>query len=308
MNLQLNIPATWNELSIAQQMKAYSLIMGESRMLLDPHEVVTARRILLFKELSGITEEQFKAWEEDCIQEDAEHGETAFLEELDNALQACDGLFDISSTTDAETGETVTTYAVKLGLTATPWPVLVRTKKSGKKIEYVAPSDGLENITFLELCVTFSLFEQFIQDYDEDILSELLAVLYRLPKPSNKKNKRARYHGDRRQPYLHHEHMVPGRKKKMAQLPMPVRQMLLFWFASCRQQIITSFPDLFTAPSGTKQPNKYGWGSMLMAMANNLSELDTVSATLAEDALTYLDHLNEQAKRREQEIKQKTTA
>jgi len=305
MTLKFTIPETWNELTLAQQLHAYSLIMGESRMLLDPQEVMPFKRILLFKCLSDITEEQFQLWRQDCIQEypdDPEGGQLAFLTELEEAMSSCNGLFDITTEIDAESGQERTYYSVKLGLTACPWPVLTLTKKSGKKKHYYAPSDGLENLTFLELCVTFSLFEQFIQDYDEDVLSELLAVLYRLSKPETKENKRSGYHGDRRQPYLHHESLVPARAKKMAHLPMPVRQLLLFWFASCRQSIIERFPELFT-PADSQQAggSKYGWGATLMALAESLTNLDKVSSQPATDALVYLDYVNEQARQRERE-------
>ena len=84
----------------------------------------------------------------------------------------------------------------------------------------------------------------------------------------------------------------------MATLPREVKQIMVFWFASCRQQIIEQYPDLFNAP-GSGSPSKYGWAATLMAMAGNITQLDTVSAQPAEDALTYLDYLNEQAKKAE---------
>ena len=295
MQIDLTLPTSWNKLSLEQCLKAYSIIMSDTSHIFEEQELVPAKRILLFKTLSGITEEELRQWQENTIAEDPEHGEQVFLAGLNAALESCDFLFDIETSDDG--ADTSHQYAIKLGLTRCPWPALDRKRKNGKIRSYYAPADGLANVSFLELCTTFSLFEQYIQDYDEDILHELLAVLYRPPKPRTKENKASAYGGDQRQPYLGHEGMVAKRKKWMATLTPRVKQLLLFWFASCRQSIIEQYPDLFTSQGG--QGSKYGWGALLMAMAGGLQHMDAVSAQPAMDALTYLDYLNEQARQRE---------
>lgn len=293
--INLTLPTEWNQLTVDQQLKAYSIIMGNRMDMLDPQEEVPAKRELLFVLLSGMDEKQFVAWQADCQNPEDEDGDTAYFLELEQSLKSIDFLFDIKTKDEGEDNER-TEYAIALKLTKCPFPKFDRPKKkTGKKRSYYGPSDGLDNITFLELCVTFHLFEQYVKTYDQDILDELLATMYRSPKPKTKQNKYAGYHGDKRQPYLHHEALVPKRKKQIATLPREVKQLLAFWFASCRQQIIDQYPDLFDT-SGKGQPSKYGWASTLMALAGNLSDLDTVSQQPAEDALTYLDYLNEQAK------------
>lgn len=298
--LHFTIPAHWNDLTVDQALKAYQIIMGNAGGLFTPAEEVPAKRILLLQLLSGITDEQLNVWKEDCIQNDPEHGEDLFLQELNAACENTNFLFDITEEPANEEQAAATTYAIAVKRTVCPFPRLDRlaTKKerkrgSKKRIDYYAPAAGLSNITFLELCVSFHLFEQYLLDYDNDLLHELLATIYRPSKPKTRKNLNANYHGDRRQPYLHHEALVGQRVPLMAKLPLPVKQLLVFWFASCRQEIINSYPDLFTGHDGAG--SKYGWAGTLMAMAESLPNLDKVSNTPADDALTYLDYLNEQA-------------
>jgi hypothetical protein len=309
MELHFTIPKHWNDLSLEQQLKAYAIIMSDTGGLFEEGEIMPAKRILLFQNLTGITNEQLQAWKADRIQEDPEHGEIIFLHELNTALESCNFLFDVQHydvdgnplADDQHELADTTTYAIALHLTRCPWPALDRKKKNGKTISYYAPADKLANISFLELCVTFSLFEQYLQDYDEDLLNELLAVLYRSPKPRTRENKEKAYGGDQRQPYMGYEALVPKRKRWMATLPERTKQLMVFWFASCRQTIINQYPDLFNAQNG--EGSKYGWGSVLMAMADGIQYLDAVSVQPASDALTYLDYLNEQAMKREKEAK-----
>lgn len=303
MTTNTQIPTSWNDLTVDQALKAYRIIMSGKPRLFTEAEHVPAKKILLFKTLSGITDENLHAWKQDCLQHDPEHGELAYLEELNQAIKAVDFLFDIK-VSEGPTPET--TYAISLTYTRCPFPQLEednnkkKRKHTGKKkTTYYAPADALSNISFLELCVTFHLFEQYLQNYSEDLLNELLAVVYRPGKPATKHNKLAAYHGDRRQAYLHHEALVPQRKKKMEKLPKEVKQLIVFWFASCRQHIIGLFPDLFDSKTSGSQGSKYGWAGTLMAMAGSLTQLDQVSSTPAEDALTYLDYLNEQARKAE---------
>ena len=139
-------------------------------------------------------------------------------------------------------------------------------------------------------------------DYEEEIhIDELLATLYRPHKPKTKENKRRGYQGDRRQPLLHHEAMVKKRIPHMAILPKSTKQLLTFWFASCRQAIIEEHSELFSAPS-RKEANTFCWGGVLMALAGKLQDIDAIAAQSADNALTYLTYLEAQRK----ELEKKT--
>ena len=166
----------------------------------------------------------------------------------------------------------------------------MREKKGGKKKNYLAPADGLENISFYELCTTFTHFENFLETKEESHIDELLATLYRPHKPKTKENRRMGYQGDRRLPLLHHEAMVSKRKLHMAILPKSTKQLLTFWFASCRQSIIENYDSLFSPPIRNEN-HSYGWGAILLALAGSLQNVDAIAIQPFENVLTYLSFM-----------------
>lgn len=299
MIINITLPQSWNDLTVKQCLTAYGIIMAETGLLFDEQELVPAKRILLLQALSGLTDRQLRQWRISCLEEDPEHGEQLFLADLSAALHTTDFLFEISkdspSVREMSAGQREL-YAIALTRTKNPFPALDRKRKNGKTRSYYAPADleWFSNMEFLELCTTFSLFESYIQTHNNEALHQLLAVLYRPVKPRTKENRAKNYGGDKRQPYLHHEATVKKRAHWMATLDERVKQLIVFWFASCRQAIIQQYPDLFSGGGG--QGSKYGWGALLMAMAGGLHQMDAVSAQPASDALAYLDYLNEQAK------------
>ena len=295
---EIALPQSWNELSLAQQLSCYAIIMSGTGWLLEAQELLPAKRILLVQHLLGLEEAFMQEWRTDCLATYEEDGELVFFAELDELLEASDFLFDII---EPEEEGAPKQYQIKLGLTQCPWPQLVREKKGGKKKFYLAPADGLENISFYELCTSFTHFENFLETKEESHIDELLATLYRPHKPKTRENKRMGYQGDRRLPLLHHEAMVNKRKKHMASLPQSTKQLLTFWFASCRQQIIESYDSLFSAPSG-KEAHTFGWGGVLMALAGSLQEVDAIAVQSADNALTYLQFLEVQRKELEESL------
>jgi len=295
---EITSPQSWNDLSLQQQLSCYAIIMSHSGFILEAQEIVPAKRILLVQVLLGLDEDFMKRWRKDCKLAYEEEGDIIFYAELEELLNTSDFLFDIIE--PEEEGEPKT-FQIKLGLTKCPWPQLVRNKKHGKKKFYLAPEDGLANISFYELCTTFTHFENFLESKEEIHIDELLATLYRPHKPKTKENKRRGYQGDRRQPLLHHEAMVKKRIPHMAILPKSTKQLLTFWFASCRQAIIEEHSELFSAPS-RKEANTFGWGGVLMALAGKLQDIDAIAAQSADNALTYLTYLEAQRK----ELEKKT--
>lgn len=307
-DLHLTIPGSWNELSLDQALKCYGIILSRPNLLLAEQELVPAQRMLLFQILSGITEQQLKQWREARLETDPDDGHTVFLAELNDALQYVDFLFDRSED-DGENMDGAIRYSIALKLTRCPWPSLVRSKKGGKEKYYYAPADELENITFYELCMSFSLFEEYLSTQDDDYVHQLLAVLYRPHKPRTKDNKARAYEGDVRQPLLGYEALLKKRTKHMATLPLKTKQLLVFWFASCRQHIIDTYPALFDSEAtGGGSKNAHGWGGVLMALAGELHHIDAVSAQPAHTALTYLDYVNDQNRQLKQRSEQAVPA
>jgi hypothetical protein len=207
-------------------------------------------------------------------------------------------------------------YQLALTYTKTPWPYIELSRGwrprqrrfSGRQTtnRIYGPSNSLSNVSIYELGMSFMALERFLQDQDEEALFELLAILYRPSKPATADNKRSAYQGDRRLPLLHHEATLPVRKKLMRRLPPLVRNFLVFWFASCRQQIISSYPNIFSinphGSAGEAAGNDYAWGGILLNLADGLPNLDAVAQQHYANALTYLSMLEDQRKKHEMEM------
>jgi len=291
------LPEAWNDLSLPQQLECYNILTASAGRIFDASEVLPAKRIALIARLLKLDDEDMQRWREDCraAEEGDEDGDLVFFSELSALLGVTNFLFDIK-----EDGDN-TLFQVKLGLTKCPWPTLSHTSKRGKKKIYYAPADGLANITLYEMALSFSLFERYLESNDDADADELIATIYRPSKPRTPHNQRSGYEGDRRLPIYKHESMVRKRKERFGSLPRSTKQLILFWFASCRQQIINAYPNIFSAPDamqidGERTGNDYGWGGMLLALAGGIVHLHQVSQEPYENGLIYLSYLEDQRK------------
>jgi hypothetical protein len=205
------------------------------------------------------------------------------------------GLFDVKEA-DGE----ATTYAPQLSLIKNPYPMLSHRKKS-RIVHYFAPSDRLGNLTIYELGYTFTMFENYIQSGDTDWAHELIAVLYRPSRPKTRKETASAWAGDRRQPLRGYESKVDDRKAMIATLPALVQQIVVFWFASCRQHIIQKYPKVFRQGKEGEDVG-YGWSGVLMSLAGGVANLDQVSDQHHSNALIWLSMKEDEARDREQQI------
>lgn len=309
-NTEITIPNTWDEMTQEQALTIYAILMRNTGDILEPHEVLATKRILLFQALAKVDDRFLEAWRKDCFDTYGElDGKASFLSELKQVSEeATKFLFEAELN---DQGEPTGNYSIALKLTKNFFPKISYTrdkKKKGKKKQekiFYGPSDGLENLTIYELGQSFTYFESYLQDIkngDEFAANKtidfLIAMLWRDGKPKNTNNKLSAYQGDRRRPYLNHEDAVEFRVKKIQHLPEQIKQLIMFWFASCRQQIINSYPNVFQPSTGGKiGGNQYGWGGTLLALANkDLSKLDQVSQQNHHNALTLLSLLEDERK------------
>ncbi len=283
------LPQSWNELPLKDIAHCYAIIMQNTGSWLDPVELLPYKKLMLVKHLLKLSDAFIEQWEKECLEEYEEEGKLIFLAELDAVLKAANFLFEAPT----EEGNTV---SIALTFTRIPYSYLEHRKRAkGKRQRFYGPKNELSNLTIFELGYTFQLFEQFLQTQKEDLANRLIATLYRPPKPRTKANERAGYHNDIRQPLYRLEHLVEKRLKLVATLPQLTRQLILFWFASCRQQIINGYPNIFeTENTATKRVgNDYGWGGLILSLADGIVNLDQVSERPYQDAFVYLSYLED---------------
>lgn len=276
------VPESWNELSLHQILLVYGILSSDSPGLLEPFEILPAKRLMITKALLKLDDAFLRRWEADCIQaaETPEEGREDFTDELYALSTAVTAGF-LDSVKDEE--DESERYALRLALTRCPYPKLERKKK-----HYFPAADSLANISIYELGITFTLFESYLETNEEAYVDELIATLYRPSKPKTAKNKRSNYRGDRRLPLLGHESTIGPRQRHMAKLPPAVKQIILFWFASCRQVIIENYAGLFTSSSARPIGRTYGWGEVIMGLAGDLTQLDNVARQSYTNAFDFL--------------------
>jgi len=298
-NREVKLPESWNGLTLEQVLACYTIIMQDSFSVYEAQEVMPFKRINLIQYLLGLDNKFMKDWESDCKDAYGEDGELVFLSEMNEVFKTVDFLFQEQE--EEQPGEKM--VAIKLGLTKCPYPEIVYTSKKGKKRKrYFAPADGLENIDFNEMCQSFTCFEQYLETKEEHWIDELIATIYRPQKPATKENKRSDYHGDIRMPLLNHESMVKKRIIRNKDIPAIIKQVTVFWFASCRQKIIDENPEVFSVPGGG-DPSMFGWGGILMALATDITKVDEVGSKPASDVLTYIHWTEERRKEIERQQK-----
>jgi len=301
-NINHQIPQSWNELTLKQQLTIYHILLSNMHGLLpDVAENIATKRIAIAQFLLGLT--NTRKWRLDLQSEyGAEDGDTLFIGELDAVARACtDWLFERIEEKEGYPEQ----YRIEFGLTKTPWPQIeYKNRKSGKKKIWCGPADALANVTIYELGMAFYQFEEYLRTKQIEHLNRLLAILWRPSKPSTPENRRSGYEGDHRLPLLKHEAMIPKRMKKIAGLPKEVKQLLLFWFASCRMKIIEAYPNIFKAPpaAGERVGNDYSWGGVLLSLAGGLVHLDAVAQHTYSNAFTYLSYLEDQRIEQEREL------
>lgn len=296
-NETISVPESWNGLSFQQAFGIYQIAMKDAGRLLAPDEIMPVKRIQMARYLLRLDEEFMRQWEADCIRSYGPDGSKVFAAELDELCKITDPLFDI---TEGENGDRQ--YAIKLEYTRAPFKHLQRANKAGKKKTYYAPADGLSNISLYELGTAFTIFENYLEHNNEELVDRLIATLYRPSKPRTADNKRSGYQGDRRLPLLHHEAMVTKRAKYMQELSKGVKQMILFWFASCRQQIVESHRDIFKSSADGKRDD-FGWGGLILSLSGGLVHVDQVSQQPWQNGLTYIRYQERQRKDMEERMK-----
>lgn len=281
------LASQWNDLTTERAEGLYQIIMATNLVpgaMADTD--VAMRRILAWRYLAGITDSQWAKVTAELIKEyDIDLAPLVLAEEIEEHLPAVDFLFNQKVDDDGDTY-----WEVAPTLTKNPHP---RINIAG--ITLYGPANGLDNVSIYEMGKIFTLYEQFVEQGSLDTVHELLATMYRPAKPDTAENQKSAYGGDRRLPLRGYESTIDKRLVAMAALPEATKQILLFWVASCRHAIVESFPKVFDPPSdpdAVSLPN-YGWGGVLLSLADGIVHLDAVADQPHGTALAYLSLLED---------------
>ena len=89
-------------------------------------------------------------------------------------------------------------------------------------------------------------------------------------------------------------------------MPKQTKQLIIFWFACCRHQIIQANQNIFKRSTEVENPDQFGWGGLLMGLAqHDLTKLDEIYAQPYQNAFILLSKLEADRIERERIASQK---
>ncbi len=299
---EVEAPETWDDLDLRSFLLFYSTLFVTIGDDYTASSFTAVKLISMVQHVLRVGPDFMAKWEADCLRLDPQNGDLTFLDELKQVIgHTLGGLFDIETTEEGATPYAVrTTYAVRFNRTVNPYPSLAHTDKPtgkgkslkpGKTTWYYAPKDGLANITLYELAYTFTLYENYVKTRDEQFAQLLIAALYRPSRPETRNDRETDWGGDRRQALRNAEGMVDKRAEQVKGLPTLTQRVIVFWFAGCREAIISRYPKVFKRSDDKKAGGpvrNYGWGEVLLSIADGPANLGVVSDQHYSNALAWL--------------------
>lgn len=103
--------------------------------------------------------------------------------------------------------------------------------------EYAGPSDYMGDIDAEEFSFAFGIYLQFVRTHNEDLLTTLMAVLYRPARFDEHKT------GENRQPF--NKNLIEYHAGKLAKLPDCYRQAVYLFFLGCLEFMAGKHPNVF---------------------------------------------------------------
>ena len=85
-----------------------------------------------------------------------------------------------------------------------------------------------------------------------------------------------------------YEAKVAERAELVKMVDPLVKRVILFWFASCREDIANQYPKVFKRSGGSGKSSEYGWAGVLLRVAGGPAGLDTVADQHHSNALIWL--------------------
>jgi hypothetical protein len=130
---------------------------------------------------------------------------------------------------------------------------------------YYAPSDELDNLSFLEFAFADSYFVAYSNGHESQWLDQLLGTLYR-PQRAQYRPRAADYGGDRRADF--NEHLIEVHAARLARLPPVTKLLVLTWYQGCRRALELRYPHVFTPATEEKvAAHPDGWAFVLREMS-----------------------------------------
>lgn len=165
---------------------------------------------------------------------------------------------------------------------------------------YYAPKAEFDNLTLAEFHFT-ELFYKPAIDGDESALNELIAVLYRRPKPNYDFIKDI--DGDARVEF--NANVIPYNAKRIARLfPGEVKTAIMMLYDGCREHLKELYDDAFSAPGAQETADELGMYNLIRNLSGDrFGTIKEVEKVFVHTAFVEVEKIIEENKKTEAEIK-----
>lgn len=296
------IPDSWNDCTPEQAMTLLQLLQLDGPNLMQ-------KRLSALAFLLQLTDAEQREWQLSLAADHGKKWNLVFAEQLENLMASIPWLLEQLPTDDPDAQPI---YQLAPTLTKCPLPELIldalpsfnnrRRRSANSMVKLYPPADGLANITGEELAHLFTQYERYTADPSAANCDKLIAMLYRKSKVETEEQLEFNWYGDRRQPF--NEHNIEARAQLLSgQLHPMAKNLILFWFLSCRMAIITKWPVVFKERPHQEDANApdFGYWGVFRAITGDPLKVDELAKKPHQDFLTELAWLENERMRMEME-------
>lgn len=112
------------------------------------------------------------------------------------------------------------------------------------------PADNFENLIMAEFHHTETAYHKVINDEDKmSALDELVAILFREPKPKKTYNRKRNVDGDVRVDFSFAD--IQYHQRKIKRWPLYIKEAIMLWYDACREELRLLYPTAFDSDTGS---------------------------------------------------------
>jgi len=149
---------------------------------------------------------------------------------------------------------------------------------SKRFFRFYGPSDKMLHCTFGEFTRAHNRLDQYIKTKDENVLNEIIAILYR-PKKSfwfirkyltNNKDPRRKLH----------DISVKKRTVKFSTIDPNIKYGIFLFFTGVLNSLPIQFPNVFRKKEDQGEDNKFGWVPLVISLADGKTDDESLERVL----------------------------
>lgn len=161
------------------------------------------------------------------------------------------------------------------------------------------PCREFDNLTLGEFHFSEMYYQQVAKG-DNAAANNLIAVLYRKPRPFYNKTKDK--HGDIRLPF--NANLIAYYANKIAPWPISVKTAIVMWYDGCREKLVETYNEVFSAGSGEHNDNDAGmYGVIRNLSGDRFGKISEVEQVFVHTAFMEIEKVMEDNRRMEAELK-----